>query len=71
MTAEPIQASAICPLCGETNQCAISLGKPPEQCWCQSSAIDKSALAKIPPAQAGKTCICPKCAQPIGNTDNG
>lgn len=52
-----------CPLCGENNQCAVTLGQDPSTCWCHQPeiVIDKTLLAKIPQAARGKACICQQC----------
>ncbi|WP_313303462.1 cysteine-rich CWC family protein [Diaphorobacter sp.] len=57
-----------CPLCGQSNQCAITAGQPPDSCWCMQTPVSREALARIPSAQRGKTCICPHCAQPVDDT---
>ena len=49
-----------CPLCGALNECGITAGK--SKCWCFYATIPPDVLAKIPPGQVGKACICKACA---------
>ena len=51
-----------CPLCGRSNQCAVSAALPPEECWCMSVSIAPAALAQIPDSARGQSCLCPACA---------
>ncbi|MDR2327291.1 MAG: cysteine-rich CWC family protein [Acidovorax sp.] len=51
-----------CPLCGQSNQCAISAGLAAESCWCMTADIAAAALAAIPEAQRRQACLCPRCA---------
>ncbi|BBL26512.1 cysteine-rich CWC family protein [Comamonas terrigena] len=51
-----------CPLCGQSNQCAITAGLAPESCWCMGADIAPDALAAIPEAQRRQSCLCPRCA---------
>ncbi|WP_417552175.1 cysteine-rich CWC family protein [Marinomonas fungiae] len=55
--------STRCPLCGENNQCAVTLGQDPSTCWCHQPdiVIDKVLLSKIPSVAQGKACICKQC----------
>lgn len=52
-----------CPLCGQSNRCTQAdpalQGQP---CWCFSTAIDRTALERIPPALVDRACLCPRCA---------
>ncbi|MBV8619703.1 MAG: cysteine-rich CWC family protein [Curvibacter sp.] len=57
-------AADICPLCGESNGCAMSrAGADPADCWCMRTPVAPEALARIPAAQRGRQCLCPHCAQ--------
>lgn len=51
-----------CPLCGQSNQCAITAGLPPETCWCMTGTISPAALEAIPDALRRQACLCPRCA---------
>jgi hypothetical protein len=57
---------AICPVCGQPNQCAMEIakakGNPVEECWCASMVFTPEILAKVPPQALNKACICKKCA---------
>ncbi|HRL98777.1 MAG TPA: cysteine-rich CWC family protein [Acidovorax sp.] len=55
--------AAVCPLCGQPNQCAVAAGRPAHSCWCMTAAISPEVLAAIPEAERGKTCICPACGK--------
>lgn len=53
----------VCPLCGGANQCAPDeAGSFDVECWCSTVAISTDALARIPPDQVNKACLCPRCA---------
>ncbi|MDD2916144.1 MAG: cysteine-rich CWC family protein [Gallionella sp.] len=55
--------NCICPLCGKPNECALAQsGSAETPCWCHNVEIDPSAMARIPEAQRGESCICRKCA---------
>ena len=54
-----------CPLCGRSNQCAVSTGAMAADCWCMHTPFSpdaRTALAALPDAQRGQVCICPACA---------
>ncbi|HEY9101819.1 cysteine-rich CWC family protein [Chitinimonas sp.] len=52
-----------CPLCGGPNDCApAACGSFDLPCWCREARIDPAVPARIPPAQRGQTCVCPRCA---------
>ncbi|WP_460528093.1 cysteine-rich CWC family protein [Chitinimonas naiadis] len=55
--------NTVCPLCGGANQCApAQCGSFDTPCWCRTAHIDPAILARIPAAQRGEACICPRCA---------
>ncbi len=60
--AAPPPDPARCPLCGQSNQCAIEAGQPAAGCWCMGTAVDPAALAAVPDAARGLACLCPRCA---------
>lgn len=39
--------NGICPLCGQKNLCAFSLGKDPETCWCMTAEVPKELLSQV------------------------
>ncbi|PIF27716.1 Cysteine-rich CWC [Acidovorax sp. 56] len=51
-----------CPLCGQSNQCAMEAGLGIEACWCTATPIEPTALQAIPQASQGRACLCPACA---------
>lgn len=60
-----------CPICGELNSCAVSMGKNIEECWCSRQSFSDSALADIPESQRLARCICPACAGNKGEPEDG
>lgn len=57
-----------CPLCGQTNQCAVAAGLPPEHCWCMQARIAPEVLERIAPEQRRLACVCPTCGQDLSPT---
>jgi hypothetical protein len=59
-----------CPLCGETNACALAARQPDElgarECWCIQVTISRTALERVPAAARGRACICRSCAESVG-----
>ena len=52
-----------CPLCGGANACApAQAGTLDVECWCKTAPISAEALARVPPDQVNKSCLCPRCA---------
>ncbi|MGI9280934.1 MAG: cysteine-rich CWC family protein [Endozoicomonas sp.] len=56
----------LCPLCQQENLCAISSGKPADQCWCMEDLQKPfpdtpSVLMPVPKADA--TCYCQSCLE--------
>jgi hypothetical protein len=57
-----------CPLCGETNRCALEIeretGVKQPRCWCMAPDVDFSPelLSRVPPDRRGLACICARCA---------
>lgn len=51
-----------CPLCGGPNDCATAQsGDFATPCWCRDATFPPGLLARVPPADAGRACICPAC----------
>ncbi|TFI48852.1 hypothetical protein E4O93_05615, partial [Diaphorobacter sp. DS2] len=48
-----------CPLCGQSNGCAVAAGLPAQQCWCMHESVSRDALARLPAEARGRACICP------------
>ncbi|WP_288471728.1 cysteine-rich CWC family protein [Paracidovorax oryzae] len=57
-----------CPLCGQSNQCAIAAGQPADTCWCMGALVKPAALAAVPDAARGMACLCPRCAAGAGTS---
>lgn len=55
-----------CPLCGESNRCAIEIeretGQAQPPCWCREVGFSEALLARVPDAQRRLACICARCA---------
>ena len=57
-------STAICPLCGQRNQCAqAESATPVQQCWCFAAPIERRVLERLPAEQRNRACLCPRCAQ--------
>lgn len=48
-----------CPLCGESNECGMALGR--DECWCTTVVIEKATLDRLPEAARGEVCVCARC----------
>jgi hypothetical protein len=60
---EPLP-NPVCPLCGGPNDCAPACsGSFDTPCWCAGVTIDPQALARVPPAQRNRSCLCRRCAE--------
>jgi len=56
----------LCPLCGESNTCAMAAGaESAEPCWCVAVPIPPSVLDQVPPAARGVACLCRRCATAV------
>lgn len=53
--------NAKCPLCGESNQCAVAADPNAIACWCESVTFPDELLAKMPADAVRKSCVCQKC----------
>ncbi|XVJ70590.1 MAG: cysteine-rich CWC family protein [Rhizobacter sp.] len=52
-----------CPLCGQANHCVVACSASFDQpCWCTTVQFSAETLARIPPDQRGKACVCRSCA---------
>jgi hypothetical protein len=69
-TEKPID-TARCPLCGGTNQCALSTDPDADECWCATLEFPEELLAQIPQEAVRKTCICKKCLAEYQESANG
>lgn len=63
----PDYSPALCPLCGQANQCAIEIerttGVQQPPCWCAQTMFSAELLRKIPEPARGVACLCPACVQ--------
>jgi hypothetical protein len=51
-----------CPLCGGPNHCRLSAPVPDGgACWCLNTEVPEALLARVPPDQRGRACLCPNC----------
>jgi Cysteine-rich CWC len=57
---------SLCPLCGESNRCAMEIEKATGQkqaaCWCVGIDFSVNLLSSVPSALQGTSCICMACA---------
>ena len=55
-----------CPLCGESNRCAMEVARETGQaqpaCWCMAADFSADLLARVPLGQRRMACICARCA---------
>ena len=58
---KPHLNTAICPLCGNPNKCAVAADPNATECWCESVIFPRELLAQIPEEAVRKTCVCQKC----------
>ncbi len=49
-----------CPLCGESNACAMEAGTG--DCWCRDVQFAPSLFERLPEGTRGAACICRRCA---------
>ncbi|MFC1520617.1 cysteine-rich CWC family protein [Pseudomonadota bacterium] len=54
-----------CPVCQQVNQCAVSAGKPIEDCWCLSASVKAVISDKLRTELKGKACVCQSCYQKL------
>ncbi len=55
----------VCPVCQQVNQCAVSAGKPIEDCWCLSASAKAVISDKLRDQLRGKACVCQSCYQKL------
>ncbi|MBC8506896.1 MAG: cysteine-rich CWC family protein [Anaerolineales bacterium] len=63
--------TAICPLCGEPNHCAVAADPNATECWCESLEFPHELLAQIPGDAVRKTCVCQKCLAEFQESHRG
>ncbi|QYK04788.1 cysteine-rich CWC family protein [Shewanella zhangzhouensis] len=52
-----------CPLCKNTNECAVQSGKSIDACWCLNAAFPR----QLP--QDMSSCLCQRCAERLAKAD--
>ncbi len=62
--------TAICPLCGEPNHCAVAADPAATECWCEFVEFPRELLALIPEDAVRKTCVCQKCLNEYQESSN-
>ena len=55
-----VDLTALCPKCGQGNQCAVASGGDASDCWCMNVAVDARVLEDV---RFENRCICAQCAQ--------
>ncbi|QSX36783.1 cysteine-rich CWC family protein [Shewanella sedimentimangrovi] len=53
----------LCPLCGQSNLCALTQGQSIDQCWCLNAKVPR-ALPKRRDA-----CLCQTCLQRLAEEE--
>lgn len=58
---------ALCPLCGQANQCVMererTSGQKQPPCWCTQVDFSADLLARVPASAHAQACVCAACAQ--------
>ena len=56
----------VCPLCGQSNHCAMKIerttGKKQPPCWCTDATFSAELLSRLPDNAVRRACICARCA---------
>ncbi|WP_373091352.1 cysteine-rich CWC family protein [Zhongshania sp.] len=60
----PPKAAALCPLCGQNNQCAAAAGSELSNCWCMAATLDTAAKQHAASLTGPQRCICAACGRP-------
>jgi hypothetical protein len=55
--------TALCPLCGKPNNCAVAADPNATECWCESVEFPRELLEQIPENALRKTCVCQNCLE--------
>jgi hypothetical protein len=55
--------AAICPLCGEPNDCALAADPDAAECWCDDLEFPQELLDQVPINAVHQTCICRTCLE--------
>jgi len=67
MNAQAPTGADLCPLCGQSNRCALETqrltGVQQLPCWCTRLDFSPDLLDRLPAEARGRACICQACAQ--------
>ncbi|MBI1177388.1 DNA or RNA helicase of superfamily II [bacterium] len=66
MPSESTQISGVaasCPVCGNSNECAVAGNSSIQNCWCKTVAVSSEALARIRAKYPVCSCLCPACLE--------
>ena len=55
--------AAVCPLCGQANDCGAVEGR--SECWCFTATVPEAVLARLPESERDRRCVCQRCASSI------
>ena len=55
--------TAVCPLCGQPNDCAVVADPNATECWCEEVEFPQYLLDQVPDDAVRKTCICQSCLE--------
>ena len=53
--------TAVCPLCGQPNNCAMAADPSATQCWCGDLKFPQELMDQVPENVIHQTCICRNC----------
>ncbi|ARN74678.1 cysteine-rich CWC family protein [Oceanicoccus sagamiensis] len=59
LTASP----STCPICGDTNLCAMADQPNASDCWCREVNIPQQLIDQANSQNKDRYCICQNCAQ--------
>jgi hypothetical protein len=66
MNPAPLPSPEVCPLCGQSNQCALEIeratGQKQDSCWCTQATFSADLLSRLPDNAVNRACICARCA---------
>lgn len=61
--------TAVCPLCGKPNDCAVAADPNATECWCEDVEFPQELFDQVPENAFRKVCICRACLERY-NGDN-
>lgn len=66
MTTPTPLAPEVCPLCSQSNQCAMEIERSTKKkqppCWCTKATFSAELLSRLPDNAVHRACICARCA---------